>query len=790
MRIGKLDAYKATISLTPRGRLRIEETLTFEPYDKNPKHIYYRDLQTRRDAQKVWPGEIVTGGLKKDFRTGYRLAFQATSAPAKPITATINYEMERVYYKGEPGYWVFDLAFDSAKSASIDLNALPSGATAWLFDASMAGKIISTCAGNGKTCNLATAQKLNNPKLVVIGPVPSEPYAPGIVARFAEADVLARLHQNSTMQLTFTTRDAKDAWCMPIFNQFDTYVAKTEGAKSATFARYSIGAKLFAAQKTPAITADLRLTRLDALEASESIEFGIGALDISRCLGTFDSSAESALYTQYKNITLELPSDQKVLAEAYLCKDNWEYNSSCEVEKKLLSEFKQNGNKAELTLLEPVMQREMIVRVYTPTGYLQDTGALTLFGYQLRHYWKYGHKPGWLHLTFILLYLLLFVAAITLIVKLISRAKEKARVAKEQKQLQATETAALKEIMAKDPKFDLEAFRARGKAIATHIQHSWCAGDMRDCRRYLSQGVYNRFRLQLKIMREIEKRKNVMVDFEIRRFYVLAHNRSGDYDCLTVRMEAAARDIMVKVGRPDDDAQKAAAKAPLNAFVEFYSFMRKRDAQTEHSESFDTCSHCGTPFKGEGELNKCKSCGAIAGSGTFDWVLAEITQASEYRGGAKRKDLGEISSDRIEDRASFVFWRDLMTRLTQNRDYIVRDATETYLAGEIKSQSLYDIAVGAADLESYKANNSESIAKVRIKWSASALQNTKVRHRQTIVTLRAQKSETAAGFAEHSCVSCGAPLPETDSIECSYCHSPIQRKNADWLLESVETKVE
>jgi uncharacterized paraquat-inducible protein A len=131
-----------------------------------------------------------------------------------------------------------------------------------------------------------------------------------------------------------------------------------------------------------------------------------------------------------------------------------------------------------------------------------------------------------------------------------------------------------------------------------------------------------------------------------------------------------------------------------------------------------------------------------------------------------------------------------MTRLTQNRDYIVRDATETYLAGEIKSQSLYDIAVGAADLESYKANNSESIAKVRIKWSASALQNTKVRHRQTIVTLRAQKSETAAGFAEHSCVSCGAPLPETDSIECSYCHSPIQRKNADWLLESVETKVE
>ena len=76
---------------------------------------------------------------------------------------------------------------------------------------------------------------------------------------------------------------------------------------------------------------------------------------------------------------------------------------------------------------------------------------------------------------------------------------------------------------------------------------------------------------------------------------------------------------------------------------------------------------------------------------------------------------------------------------------------------------------------------------------SDAFNKLRSRHHQTIrdLQLTADKDDVlASGFAEHSCNSCGAPLPETDSIECSYCHSPIQRKNADWLLESVTTSVE
>lgn len=779
------------MSLTPRGRFRLNETVTFETYDKNPKHVYYRELEQRELPQKVWPGDTVTGDLKKDYRTSQRMAFQQIKPAAQTLTATISYEMERVWYAGDPGYWVLNFAIDSAKFATITIERLPSGATAWLTDASLGGKLVSKCEGSGGDCQLVVAKKVSKPRLIVQGLKPSDPYEPGIVTRFAEANVKATLSKNSTLNLNFLVNSAKHEWNMPILNTHDTFVGKTQGNQAAVFDRWVIGAYLVSEADSTTAQADLAIGTPYARDEGQYIEIAIGALDTPIRTGKIHASSEKSQYSEYHTIQLDLPSDKPVIAEVLRCKDNWSYASECGAEHELLSEFKQNGRQAELKLLEPVVQREIVVRIYLPSGYLNTTDTLTLLRYQVSHFWKYGYKPGWARIAYVLIWLALLVAALIIVVKLIGYVRRKARVAKEQKSLQTTESAALSKILKSDPQFDIEAFRTRGKEIASRIQKSWCAGDMRDCRRYLSQGVYNRFRLQLKIMRDLEKRKNIMADFEIRRFYVLAHNRSGEYDCLTVRMDAAARDLMAKAEMSDSDALKAAARAPLAPFTEFYSFMRKTGVQTEHPASIDACSHCGTPFEGEGELTKCRSCGAILGSGTFDWVLAEITQYSEYRGQTTRKDLGGLSSDRIEDRASFVFLRDLMAKLTGSTDYIVRDASATYLSTARETQTLYDIAVGAADLESLTNSGNEAIAKVRIKWSAAADERAVVRHRQSILTLRAANADiSGAGFAEHSCSSCGAPLPESDSIECSYCHSPIQRKNADWLLESVETNVE
>lgn len=341
-----------------------------------------------------------------------------------------------------------------------------------------------------------------------------------------------------------------------------------------------------------------------------------------------------------------------------------------------------------------------------------------------------------------------------------------------------------------DPQFNVEDFKERGRQIARAIQDAWCAGDMRPCRRYLSQGVYNRFRLQLKIMRELEKRQNVMADFRILHFGIVAGRRSGSFDTLVVRMQARARDTTVPLEMPLKDANALARRAPLTEFCEYYTFMRSTQAQTTNKLQLNACARCGTPFAGEGEVNKCSNCGTTAGSGEFDWVLAEITQASEYRSSISLR-FPDLSPDRIEDRASFLFWRNLMATMTENWHYLSRDATDECLANLRPIARLNQIAVGASELEKYEAIGENEECAVRIYWSASSHEQADPRARQSLLRLkRPLKWQTAdRSLADHSCEACGAPLPETDSTHCSYCRSPLLSKNRDWLLDSIETDI-
>jgi hypothetical protein len=129
-------------------------------------------------------------------------------------------------------------------------------------------------------------------------------------------------------------------------------------------------------------------------------------------------------------------------------------------------------------LLEPAIESEIVVRIFTPYDSLTKPDAWTEFTYQLRHYWQYGMKPGWLHLIFMLAYLVLSVAGIIFAFKLFGYLRQKAASAKERAMLQKTEAAAIEKVLLHDPKFDLEAFRKR----ASEIAHTYSAQLV--CRRY------------------------------------------------------------------------------------------------------------------------------------------------------------------------------------------------------------------------------------------------------------------------------------------------------------------
>jgi hypothetical protein len=719
------------------------------------------------------------------------LRFKST-APASPLlSAAIRFAADQVYFESENGLWDFYFGLTKANVGSVRIRALPPGATAWLFDQGIGGKVIAKIEGDGGPAILASAVKLSNPRLVIIGAKASAAEAKSVVPRFAQAKVSAILSADSTIEAEWQALPPKGEWIMPVYNAPNSYIGMANNAGSGKVARDYADAYL--EPTNPATAARYRVLHFEKYREAQYLQFPLG--HISKAQRTAEAnhyaSADNATYTAYTPLVIELPAGKSAAAEVILCKDNWRYSWGCETVRTVLSESSQQGNRLTVNLLEPVVNAEVMLRVYLPGGTLTVPTSDKELAHELYHFWKFGEKPAWAYRTFTLLILIASIIAVILFIRFIRRRKKRKLALMRAMEQQKRENEIVNSLRAHDPDFDLEVFYRRGREIATRIQHSWSAGDMRDCRRFLSQGVYNRFRLQLKIMRELEKRRNVMADFRIKNFYALSHSRSGDFDCLTVWLEAEARDTWVSVDTPNDAAEKAARSAVVQDFVEIYSFMRKSSAKTEQEQPLENCSHCGTPFPAEGETNKCKSCGAVMGSGTFDWVLAEITQLSEYSGVQSRKALpAGLSPDRIEDRASFIFWRDVMSRITGDLNYVARDATESYLAEPKNLQPLYDIAVGAADLQSVESGEQGLKAKIMIKWSAADNKGKVVRHRRSWLHLVARNEDAQIQtFADPGCPSCGAPLPETDSEKCSYCQSTIARKNTDWLLDSIETTV-
>lgn len=350
-----------------------------------------------------------------------------------------------------------------------------------------------------------------------------------------------------------------------------------------------------------------------------------------------------------------------------------------------------------------------------------------------------------------------------------------------------------------DPEFSLEEFQRRAAEIFQRLQAAWSAGDMSPVRNYLSQGVYNRYRIQLEIMRDVEGVKNVMSDINVSRTGLAAFDDAGAYQTLHVTVYASARDVTVPAGASDDETSRALAAAPVSPFTEIYSFTRKRGARTDAAKDWlkGQCPNCGFVPDNFSQVNKCPSCGSIYNSGEYDWVLSEITQSGEWHGGSAADvpglaELGaaNLSMNRqvVEDRASYLFWRWIQSRVRGSAAPLARDAVADYKSAfNVASREyLGEIAVGAVDLKSIDIESGRARTEAQVLWSASSAQGAEPRHHEHTLRLgMSAATENRFGLADHGCGKCGAPLPETDALACAYCGAPLPEVNEDWLLEGI-----
>ncbi len=364
--------------------------------------------------------------------------------------------------------------------------------------------------------------------------------------------------------------------------------------------------------------------------------------------------------------------------------------------------------------------------------------------------------------------------------------------------------------MKNNPDFDEEAFKNIVKEAFMKIQKAWEAQNLSDVRRFISDGVYQRFNTQFKMM-ELLKQKNVISDISIKNVYVDRVESDGLYDIIHVAVHASLQDQFVSELDPSLNT------GGHEEFVEYWSFLKKRGKPRTDIYWTDNCPNCGAPLPEDmGEVSKCASCGTLTNSGEYDWVLSEITQADDYvatpQGLGKSPDLTEkvrrlidenddFAVQLIEDKASNGYLQ-IMTARALGDPAIMRRFVSDVAFNKIGmpdpgSRVAYNrIYLNRVHLVGVAENDGKNVLAIAVKSSyqrvrveggrAVKLDQSVVSQTDVIFMSRDKNAaESKGSLYAHSCPSCGAPVENSLAVECRYCGSVMNSTGAEWIITDI-----
>jgi tellurite resistance protein len=274
------------------------------------------------------------------------------------------------------------------------------------------------------------------------------------------------------------------------------------------------------------------------------------------------------------------------------------------------------------------------------------------------------------------------------------------------------------------------------------------------------------------------------------------------------------RDTDVPADTPEAQAIAAARRAPLEAFTEVWSFVRKPGVQTRIGQDLfqGKCPNCGAPFKG-GAANACEFCGAVVNSGNYDWTLSEITQGVEHIPHyalvdglmQAREEDPALNLEILEDRASLIFWKWIDAQSSGEVRRLSKLARTSFVEGlenelaALKKQGrrkvFLECAVGGVVTRQLRRQDGFDEAHVEIRWSAKMgvgpanqkppnLPTVPQRWVFTLLRRAGAKTRTENGMATDRCPQCNAPLTDSASPSCDFCGSLLSDGERDWVLSS------
>lgn len=380
-------------------------------------------------------------------------------------------------------------------------------------------------------------------------------------------------------------------------------------------------------------------------------------------------------------------------------------------------------------------------------------------------------------------------------------------------QEEALRNSAIQAIRQRDPDFDETIFLQRADNAFRTTQHAWSEQNLRICRAFISDGVHERFDLYI-AMQKAENIRNCMKDVRVTRHEIVAVTSDHHFDTIHVRITASAISYNEDL-KSDRRVSGGSDRVPIT-FTEIWSFSRRPGVHTNPNASLleGACPNCGGPVDIV-DRAACPQCESIVNSGSYDWVLAEITQDEEWVVPLSRhqvagweqlaaKDPG-LNFQHLEDRASVIFWRSLMAVYFDDIAYAAPVlAKEQPAIPEVwdlgKSRFWKTPAVGVVEVlrcEPATADTAFDRIQILVRWSGTRAEGERrsarlldlqriYSHTLTLKRCSDAKSSSDRAFLSFSCQGCGAPIDVGKTDVCDFCQSPLNDGSNDWVLESVQ----
>jgi DNA-directed RNA polymerase subunit RPC12/RpoP len=344
------------------------------------------------------------------------------------------------------------------------------------------------------------------------------------------------------------------------------------------------------------------------------------------------------------------------------------------------------------------------------------------------------------------------------------------------------------------------------------LQEAWEKQDLSKVRKWMSDGVYQRFTAQFSMMKQLTQH-NSLSNIQIKDVSVMDIRTDGLYQSADIAVTFSMDDKFISEKYPElNESYKG------DSDKEIWTFIKRKDTVVSVQNDLyltNNCPNCGSSLDDHlGEVSRCPNCKTLTNNASFDWVLNEITQDQDYKSGndllqdIRLKELVKNDShfavQRMEDIASNVFMQVMEVWSGESNKKLDR-FSDSGVAEKIRSQKqeqgqfVFDrLYLNEVTMQAFDTQNDQLNLSFRLTANYQRVQlGSKLKKLDSSISEHAFKMVLSKDLSalntpekdiafSYECANCGAPYQDTTHHACSYCEALVVDPSKNWVLTQFE----